>query len=76
MLIIMNKDGDKQLGQELEFKELVYNFVTLKARRYYVFYTVCRALRMVLGRLYSAVHCIGQVLRSVSYRQNKGPRIT
>lgn len=23
MLIIMNKDSDKQLGQELEFKELI-----------------------------------------------------
>lgn len=32
MLIIMN--NDKHLGQEFEFEELIYNFVTPKSRKY------------------------------------------
>ena len=44
----MDNDGLRQMGQELEFKELMYSLLYPKVSKCYIFYAVCRALWMVL----------------------------
>jgi hypothetical protein len=65
LIIIMDKDSLRQLGQEVEFKDLMYNLFTLRARKCYIFYAVCRALWMVL-QFNVAVGCYYFIQRRTS----------